>query len=175
MVNLEAAAEAVQQIAEKFRGIIDLADALKGMANIESTIKEREAAKAAAGVELDALNQKVADASTKLTAAETAHRDRAATAQAASAGMISDAEKKAADIVAAAEKKAADISEREATRAAASAEENRVAMQAAAERLASAQREAADVEAKTAVAQAEFDKISKKLGELRQTARQIAA
>lgn len=173
MADLGKAAESVLEFAERFRAIIDLAEALKGNASIEQAIAERKAALAAATAEheqmladLDRTRASIAAAVAEGNDALKAHgvemrRLEAATRDEAKA-TVENARESAAEIVAEAQQNAD-------RRLAAAKKE----VSAAAEELARARSELAGVESEISSARAELEEITAKMSELRRAAQSV--
>ncbi len=173
MANPGAAAEAVLQLADQFRSIIDFADAVKGMGDIDQAIAEKRRVLVTATAALDAKNLDLLDASKAVAKAQ----EEATAAVASASQVLAAAQTEAAATVADARKDATAIIEKAKTQAEADAEAKMAEMQAAAEQAAlkAIGDQLAAINVQIAVKTAECDALTRKIDNLRQTARQIAA
>ena len=174
MASLDASAEAVAAIAERLRGLIDLADALKGMASVEQTIREREADLVNATARLAEMNQRIADTQNNLNAAEAAHGTRIAATNEAVNVMLADAKVKADGIFKDARHSASMMVETAKNDVAGLRNTHENVMAAAAQRLDELHSEIVDAEVNLKATTEAYEELSQKMINLRNTAKQMA-
>lgn len=177
--NIGVAAESVLALADKFKAVIEMAEALRGLQSVEQAINERNVALAVAkGEHEKALKdlktvQDQGVALTKLQGDAARAHDKALNDNASK--VLGDAGKKAAEIV----KKAQDEADLTTSQAASDAARvktaSEVAQDAAQNRLETSTAAAADVEKKLAKLRADHDALAKSMADLRSAAQRLAS
>ena len=91
MAKLDDAADAVIGLADKFRGILDLADELKKLGSVEQAIAERNAALTAASAQHDDIKSQIADSVSSLNEVRASGARDVAQASATATSVMADA------------------------------------------------------------------------------------